>query len=255
MNTPPIVPTPPVLGNAPADSPPAIRYTLNEFVSHTVQQDRRQGVFELESNRLLEVHLDGLVWTKMGSMVAYRGNVRFNREGMLEHGLGNLLKKAISSEGMMLTKAEGSGTIYLADACKRITILRLEGNALFVNGNDVLAFESTVRHEITLMRRVASMLSGGLFSVRLSGQGMIAITTQGPPTTLVVTPENPLCTDPNATVAWSESLQPEFKTDMSLRTFIGRGSGESLQMLFRGNGFVVIQPSEEGHGISSSEGS
>ena len=52
-------------------------------------------------------------------------------------------------------------------------------------------------------------------------------------------------TDPNATVAWSGSLSPGFKTDVSLKTFFGRGSGESIQMLFEGDGFVVIQPYEE----------
>jgi len=40
-------------------------------------------------------------------------------------------------------------------------------------------------------------------------------------------------------------LKPEFKTDISFRTFIGRGSGESIQMAFSGEGFVIIQPFEE----------
>ncbi|MCP4711898.1 MAG: AIM24 family protein, partial [Planctomycetes bacterium] len=47
------------------------------------------------------------------------------------------------------------------------------------------------------------------------------------------------------TVAWSGSLSPEFKKDVSLKTFFGRGSGESIQMHFEGEGFVVIQPFEE----------
>ena len=63
------------------------RYTLDEFVQKSEQQDRGQGVFELERDRVLEVNLDGMVWTKMGSMVAYLGNIKFTREGILEHGL------------------------------------------------------------------------------------------------------------------------------------------------------------------------
>lgn len=194
---------------------------------------------------LLEVNLNGRIWTKMGSMVGYRGHIKFTREGMLDHGIGNLLKKAVSGEGLALTKAEGTGTLYLADSGKRVTILRLDGDALVVNGNDVLVFEETIRHQITMMRRVSAMLAGGLFNVRFDGRGLLAITTHGEPVTLVVTPDNPVVTDPNATVAWSASLQPEFKTDVSFKTFLGRGSGESLQMLFRGDGFVVIQPYEE----------
>ncbi|AUZ39075.1 AIM24 family protein, partial [Bacillus sp. MBGLi79] len=71
------------------------------------------------------------------------------------------------------------------------------------------------------------------------------ITSHYEPLTLIVTPESPVYTDPNATVAWSGSLQPEFVTDVSFKTFIGRGSGESIQMKFSGNGFVVVQPFEE----------
>ena len=37
----------------------------------------------------------------------------------------------------------------------------------------------------------------------------------------------------------------EIKTDISFKTFLGRGSGESIQMRFQGDGFVVIQPYEE----------
>ena len=95
------------------------------------------------------------------------------------------------------------------------------------------------------MRKVAGMLSGGLFNIHLSGRGMIAITSHYEPLTLRVTPSRPVFTDPNATVAWSGSLQPEFVTDVSLKTFFGRGSGESIQMKFSGEGFVVIQPFEE----------
>jgi uncharacterized protein (AIM24 family) len=52
-------------------------------------------------------------------------------------------------------------------------------------------------------------------------------------------------TDPNATVAWSGGLTPTFKADVGLKTFFGRGSGESFQMRFDGDGFVVVQPYEE----------
>ncbi len=74
---------------------------------------------------------------------------------------------------------------------------------------------------------------------------MLAITSHYDPLTLRVTPELPVFTDPNATIAWSGNLTPEFKTDISFKTFLGRGSGESLQMKFQGDGFVVVQPYEE----------
>lgn len=221
------------------------RYSLSEFIEQSRQRDRGQGLFELESPRLLEVNLSGRVWTKMGSMVAYVGAIKFTREGMLEHGVGKFLKKAMSGEGARLTKAEGQGRLYLADAGKKVQILNLAGETIFVNGNDLLAFEDGIEWDISLMRKLSAVMAGGLFNVRLSGHGMIAITTHYEPLTLMVTPEAPIITDPNATVAWSGNLAPEFRTDVSLKTFFGRGSGESIQMQFQGDGFVVVQPYEE----------
>ena len=221
------------------------RFSVAEFVDSTVQKDRGEGFFELESDRILEVNLGGSVWTKAGSMVAYRGNVKFAREGVLEHGIGKLLKRAVTGEGVRLTKAEGNGKLYLADMGKKISIMNLQDEAIFVNGNDILAFEREIQWDIKLMRKVTSMLAGGLFNVRLEGKGMVAVTTYFDPLTLKVSPGNPVVTDPNATVAWSGSLTPQLKTDISWRTFVGRGSGESIQMFFEGDGFVVVQPYEE----------
>lgn len=232
MSTPPPIPAGP-------------GHTLEEFIRSTSQQDKGHGLFEKETDKLLEVNLNGRVNTKMGSMVAYQGNIRFSREGTLDQGLGGLLKKAVSGEGMSITYADGQGKLYLADGGKKVSIIRLQNEALVVNGNDVLAFEPSLKHTITMMRKVAAMLAGGLFNIRLEGSGMLAITSHGEPRTLRVEPGNPVCTDPNATIAWSGNLTPQFKTDTSLRTFIGRGSGESFQMLFEGSGFVVIQPYEE----------
>jgi len=221
------------------------QYKISDFVKNTQQRDRGEGLFELEGDRLLEINLDGKVWTKAGSMAAYRGNIKFIREGVLEHGIGKILKRAVTGEGTRLTKAEGKGSLYLADSGKKISILNLQGDSIFVNGNDVLAFEDGIQWDIKLMKKVTAMLAGGLFNVKLEGTGMIAITTYYDPLTLIVSPGNPVITDPNATVAWSGSLSPEFKTDISFKTFIGRGSGESVQMKFEGDGFVVIQPYEE----------
>jgi uncharacterized protein (AIM24 family) len=191
------------------------------------------------------VNLNGMIWTKKGSMVAYAGGIKFEREGILEQGLGKFLKKALTGEGAQLTKATGQGKLYLADSGKSIQILRLEGHSIFVNGNDLLAFEPTITWDIRMMKQMSAMFAGGLFNVRLEGQGMIAITSHFEPMTLLVKPGTPIRTDPNATIAWSGSLSPKIKTDLQLKSFFGRGSGESFQMEFEGEGFVVVQPYEE----------
>jgi uncharacterized protein (AIM24 family) len=157
----------------------------------------------------------------------------------------------VSAEGARLTKVEGTGKCYVADYGKKITVLQLRQQGITVNANDVLAFEPTLTNKIVMMRKIAGMMAGGLFNIQISGTGLVAITTHFEPLTLIVKPGSPVCTDPNATVAWSSNLTPNFKTDISLKTFFGRGSGESFQMQFEGNGFVVIQPYEEFYGGSS----
>ena len=220
--------------------------TVTEFVDAYQEKDVSAEAFELENEHLLEVRLNGLVWAKSGAMVARTGQVKFTRQGLMEQGLGNLLKKAVSGEGMVLMKMEGQGRVYLADAGKKITLLRLAGDTIFVNGNDVLALESGIDNKITMMKRVAGMLSGGLFNVKLSGTGIVAITSHYDPLILKVSAASgPVFTDPNATVAWSGGLTPEVATDISFKTLLGRGSGESIQLKFAGEGWIVVQPYEE----------
>lgn len=220
-------------------------YSVEEFVKSTAQDSEANRPFELENPHLLEVNLKGRVWAKAGSMVAYTGQVKFTREGVLEHGLGKMLKKMATGEGTNLMKVEGQGRVYLAEKGKKVRVLALQNETIFVNGNDLLAFEDTVKWDITMMRRMAGMMTGGLFNVRLTGPGMVAITTHYEPLTLQVLPGQPIFSDPNATVAWSGSLTPDIRTDLSLGTFFGRGSGESLQLKFEGSGWVVVQPYEE----------
>lgn len=221
-------------------------YTLNELIKESAEDPNENDFFELEKPAMLEVNLKNQkIMAKAGSMVAYIGNIDFKREGLLSKGLGGLLKKAISGEGTSLMQASGSGKLYLADEGKKVKIIKLQNESVFVNGNDVLALEDTIKNEIKMLKSIAGMMSGGLFQVKLSGSGYIAITTHGEPILLRVSSNQPVYTDPNATVAWSENLSPNIKTNLTFGSFIGRGSGESFQLEFIGEGWVLVQPYEE----------
>lgn len=219
--------------------------SVQDFLKSSAQRDSSHEGFELENPYMLEVRLNGRVWAKAGAMVAMQGDVAFKREGLMEQGLGTLLKKAVSGEGMALMKAEGQGRVYFADKGKKIRLLRLAGETFYVNGNDVLAFEEGVTHEITMMKKFSAMLAGGLFNIKLSGRGIVAITSHYDPLTLPVsTKHGPVYTDPNATVAWSGSLVPEIVGNVSIGS-VFRPSGETFRMKFSGDGWVVVQPYEE----------
>ncbi len=220
------------------------RYSIEEFVKNTSQKDLNQGFFEQESDRIMEINLtekNNLAWMKKGAMVAYTGSVKFAMEDLLEHGIKSVVKRFVTGEAGSLVKATGKGKVYIADNGKKIAIINLDNNSIIVNGNNLLAFEPSIKWDIKLQKFTA-MMAGGLTNVKLEGSGMVAITTSYDPLTLRVTPGNPVMTDPSATVAWSGNLSPEFKTDISMKTIIGRGSGDSIQMKFDGDGFVIVQP-------------
>ena len=50
--------------------------------------------------------------------------------------------------------------------------------------------------------------------------------------------------DPQAAIAWSGGVKTSLKTDVQAKTLIGLGSGESFQLGFSGQGWVLVQPSE-----------
>lgn len=227
------------------------KYSIQAFIEETAQDDSKHDFFELETPYMLELNLQGqTVMMKKGAMVAYDGDIKFKREGILSKGIGNLLKKAVSGEGTSMMQATGTGRIYAADLAKRIRILHLNNEAINVNGNDVLAHDASLKFDIKMMTNIGSIVGGGLFQVRLEGSGCVAVTTHGDPLTLLVKPGKPVFTDPNATVAWAGNLTPTMKTDISIKTFVGRGSGESIQMKFEGDGWVIVQPYEETYGTA-----
>lgn len=198
-------------------------------------------IFQVENSKVLEVKLDGSVMAKAGSMISYSGDINFERKEA--GGLKGFLKKSATGEGGVTMEATGKGFLYLGDNGKRVQVLQLgRGEKISVNGNDILAFEETINWNIETIGSLSGAASGGLFNVTLEGPGFIAITTHGEPLVL----PTPVTTDPDATVAWSSNTSPSMKTDIGIKGFLGRSSGESFQLEFNGNeGFVVVQPYEE----------
>jgi uncharacterized protein (AIM24 family) len=149
----------------------------------------------------------------------------------------------VSGEGTTLMKMSGTGEVFLADTAQDIHLIYLENDAITVNGANLLAFDSGIDWDIKRVEGVSGMMGSGLFNTALNGTGWVAIVSDGPPV-LLNTGEAPTFADPQAAITWSSSLQTGIKTDIKLKNFIGRGSGESVQMSFSGQGWVLVQPSE-----------
>jgi uncharacterized protein (AIM24 family) len=217
--------------------------TLEDFA--TANEPAEEGdAFQLQNRKLLAIDLDGSVTALAGSMVAYSGDVTFSGKVSAEGGITGFIKSKATSESAPVMDAEGTGRLYLADQGKEVGIITLaEGESISVNGNDVLAFASSVDYEIGTIDSLAGSSAGGLTNVYLTGSGDVAITTHGDPVAL----RPPVRTDPSATVAWSGSLSPSADVNRSLSDLVGQSSDETYQLEFSGGeGFVVVQPFEEG---------
>jgi uncharacterized protein (AIM24 family) len=201
------------------------------------------GDFVLQNSKMLKVELSkGEIQAKLGSMVAYQGEVKFEHAG--SGGMTRMIKKMATGEGQSLMKMSGSGEVFLADMAQDIHLLYLEGETITVNGPNLLAFDSDIDWDITKVSGgAAAMMSGGLFNTSLRGTGFVAILSDGPPVLLNVA-EAPTFADAQAAITWSEGVTTSMKTDISAKTLIGRSSGETLQMAFAGQGWLLVQPSE-----------
>lgn len=211
--------------------------TLGQF-NETTSAD----AFALQNSKLLKVSLNQVtVQAKLGSMVAYQGDVKFEHAG--SGGMGRMLKKAMTGEGQDLMKVTGTGEVFLADTAQDIHLIYLEGDQITCNGPNVLAFDAGIDWDIQRVQGVSSMSGGGMYNTKLHGTGWVAILSDGPPVLLNVAAA-PTFADPQAAITWSSGVTTSVRTDVNLKNLIGKGSGESFQLAFGGQGWVLVQPSE-----------
>jgi len=207
--------------------------------------------FVLENPWLLKASLTGgELQARLGSMVAYQGELAFERARV---GAGRLFKRALTPEGGRLMKVSGTGELFLGHLAQQVYRVRLDDEEVTCNSRNLLAFESGIEWDIRRVRRgLAGKVAGGLFNTHLTGSGWLALVADGRPV-LLRPADAPTFTDPQSAIAWSGTLETTFKTNFQARTFIGLGSGESVQMGFEGEGWVLVQPSE-GHQAGGSSG-
>jgi uncharacterized protein (AIM24 family) len=215
-----------------------VQTTLAQF-NETPSQD----AFALQNSKLLKVHLDQVtIQAKLGSMVAYQGDVTFEHAG--SGGMGRMLKKAVSGEGTSLMRMSGTGEVFVADQAQDIHLIYLENDNITVNGPNLLAFDAGIDWDINRLKGgAAGAMAGGLFNMSLSGTGWVAILSDGPPVLLNVA-QAPTFADAQAAITWSSGVTVGLKTDFKMKNLIGRGSGESIQLAFSGQGWALVQPSE-----------
>ncbi|WP_433403029.1 TerD family protein [Streptomyces sp. CA-146814] len=181
------------------------------------------------------------VLARQGSMVMYQGKVDFGYKGagFVGRAVGNA-----TGQEMQLMRCTGRGQVFLAEEGSYLHPIELQGDAICVSAESVLAFDESLQYEI---RRVEGhgIPGGALFTMQFQGTGTVIIKTHGTPVVLPVTPTT--FADCNAVVAWSAASQVIVSSQVRLRRNAYPGhSGETVNLQFRGapGNFIVVQPYE-----------
>ncbi|MGW7618443.1 AIM24 family protein [Streptomyces antimycoticus] len=183
------------------------------------------------------------LFARTGSMVAYEGFVQYEPN---PPAVRQMASQWLTGEGAPLMRCSGDGLLYLADYGANVVCINLNGDGLSVNGTNLLAFDAHLQWGVERVKGIAKFAGQGLFNVGVSGTGWVALTSRGTP--IVVDcgrGEDETYVDPDALVAWSSGLKVKGKRSFKASSLIGRGSGEAYQLGFSGQGFVVVQPSED----------
>jgi uncharacterized protein (AIM24 family) len=220
----------------------AIHGSLFEDFKETESRDQ----FTRQSSKLLKIRMDyGPVHARLGSMVAYQGDVRFANRG--SGGLDKLLKSKLTGEGVPIMEASGQGELFLADDAADVQVLYLDNDMVSVNGANVLAFSSSIQWDIHRVSARGGTMAGGLFNVSLRGSGYVAVTSRGEPVALDVA-EAPTFADAHAVVLWTAGVRMAVRLDTGgFGSMLRGGTGEMMQMAFTGEGHVLVQPAENRH--------
>ncbi|MCX5531437.1 TerD family protein [Streptomyces sp. NBC_00006] len=199
----------------------------------------------LQNKKLIRVDLgaggDQPVLARQGSMVLYQGKVEFSYKGA---GFAGRIVGNATGQEMQLMRCSGRGQVFFAEEATHVHPVELQGDAICVSAENVLAFDESLQHEV---RRIEGhgIPGGALFVLQFQGTGTVVVKTHGTPVVLPVTPTT--FADSNAVVAWSAASQAIVSNQVRMRRNAYPGdSGEGVNLQFRGapGNFIVVQPYE-----------
>ncbi|MFE3183141.1 AIM24 family protein [Streptomyces violascens] len=211
------------------------------FAKENVAQPATVAGMTLENAKSIKYAVNGEMLARQGAMIAYRGTLQFERRGQ---GIGGMLKRAVTGEGLPLMSVSGQGEAWFAHEAQNCFIVDIEqGDALTINGRNVLCFDASLSYEIKTVKG-SGIAGGGLFNSVFSGHGRLGLVCEGNPLVIPVSPQLPVYVDTDAVVGWSANLQTSLHRSQSIGSMLRGGSGEAVQLMLQGDGYVIVRPSE-----------
>lgn len=230
--------------------------------------------FETTNELTLKVTCSGndVLFTKAGAFIAGENsgskNYKFEKlllgpqNNLAQAALGSLLRRA-TGENLPLMKVlfNGDSTTYYASYGQHVVIYKLAmGEVVSVESENILAFTQDCKYDVRFIG-CGVLSQKGLATSTLTGTGnnaYVAILSNGNPIVISnLQNKNTLSVDPDAVICWMSQqgyCDPQVKTDISWKNFIGQASGESYAFEWNGSHpvSVLVQPNERRGGVQLS---
>lgn len=222
--------------------------------------------FETVNELTLKVTCSGsdVLITKAGSFIAGENtggkNYKFEKlllgpqQNVGQALLGSLVRR-VTGENIPLMKVmySGDSVTYFASFGRHVVIYKLGiGEVVSVESENILAFTQDCKYDVRFIG-CGILSQRGLATTALTGIGnnaYVAVLCDGNPVVLSNTKSgSTIAVDPDAVVCWmsqDDYCDPQIKTDITWKNFIGQASGESYSFEWSSHQpvTVIVQPSE-----------
>ena len=212
---------------------------INQYFAARMDVRRRQVVIELQGDEYT---------LSAGAMQLMIGNIQSvaDVKGVGDF-LGKAIKGSVTKESAVKPKYKGTGTLVLEPTYKHLLIEDVStwGSGMVLDDGMFLACDSNINYDVIMRSNVSSALLGnqGLFSLKLSGNGLAVLESPVPREELIEVEldNDTIRIDGNFAVAWSDTL--EFTVEKSTKSLIGSAiSAEGFVNVYRGTGKVLLTP-------------
>ena len=212
---------------------------ITQYYAAQMNVRKRQALIELKGDEYV---------TSAGAMQWMLGNVESvtDVKGVGDF-LGKALKGSVTKESAVKPKYRGNGMLMLEPTYKHLLIEDISnwGSGMVLDDGMFLACEAKVKNDVIMRSNLSSAILGnqGLFSLRLSGNGLAILESPVPREELIeIELENDVIKiDGNMAVAWSDTLN--FTVEKSGKSLLGSAvSAEGFVNVYRGSGKILLAP-------------
>lgn len=212
---------------------------ITQYYAARMNVRKRQALIELNGEEYI---------TSAGAMQWMLGNVESvtDVKGVGDF-LGKALKGSVTKESAVKPKYRGNGLLMLEPTYKHILIEDISnwGSGMVLDDGMFLGCEAKVKYDVIMRSNLSSAFLGnqGLFSLKLSGNGLAILESPVPREELIeIELENDVVKiDGNFAVAWSDTLN--FTVEKSGKSLLGSAvSAEGFVNVYRGTGKILLAP-------------